>query len=152
MGGHGGAGRGQAWRIVLAAAAAFLAARPAPAQDEAANFRKPVLGVETAGHHAPGRGLARRDPFALPSAGQDKVVKEWDFRDGARLVRSFRPMIWRGQAGSIYAMALSPARNPGGQSLLAVAGYGVEARRGDITVFRVPGLAPAPTGEVAARL
>jgi WD40 repeat protein len=131
---------------------AALPAGPALAQDEVRNFRKPILMVETEGHHARVRSVLWQDEFTLLSGGEDKVVKVWDFHDQPRLARSIRPMIWRGPAGIIYAMAVSPTPDAPGQSFLAVAGYGVEAGRGDITVFRIPGLVPTPTGEVAARL
>ena len=49
-------------------------------------------------------------------------------------------------------MAVSPRPDAQGQSFLAVAGYGIEARRGDITVFRIPGLVRTPTGEVVTRM
>jgi WD40 repeat protein len=129
----------------------FLRA-PVQAQDEVRNFRTPVLMVETGGHHAPVRSLLWQDNSTLISGGEDKVVKVWDFRDeGPRLARSIRPMIWRGPAGIIYAMAVSPRPDAQGQSFLAVAGYGIEAHRGDITVFRIPGVERIPTGEVVTR-
>jgi WD40 repeat protein len=130
----------------------FLRA-PVQAQDEVRNFRTPVLMVETGGHHARVRSLLWQDNFTLISGGEDKVVKVWDFRgDEPRLARSIRPMIWRGPAGIIYAMAVSPRPDAQGQSFLAVAGYGIEARRGDITIFRIPGLVRTPAGEVVTRL
>lgn len=126
---------------------------PALAQGEVRNFNMPVLMVETGGHHARVRSLLWQDDATLLSGGEDKVVKVWDFREGApRLTRSLRPMIWRGPAGIIYAMAVSPRPDDRGQSFLAVAGYGIEARRGDITIFRIPGLDRSPTGEVVTRL
>lgn len=121
-------------------------------QDESRNFEKPILVVETDGHRAPVRSLIWSSAFTLLSGGQDKVVKSWDLRDGNRLASTIRPMIWRGPAGVIYAMALSPRPDAGGRSLLAVAGFGVEKSRGEITVYRVPGAAGVETGEVVARL
>jgi WD40 repeat protein len=121
------------------------------AQDEVRNFRKPILTVETGGHHARVRSLVWQDEFTLLSGGEDKVVKVWDFHEGARLTRSIRPPVWRGAAGTIYAMAVTRP-DAQGQSFLAVGGYGVENRRGDITIFRIPGLQRTPTGEVVARL
>ena len=111
----------------------------AMAQDEVRNFKKPILTVETGGHHARVRSLIWQDDFTLLSGGEDKVVKVWDFHDGARLARSIRPPIWRGPAGTIYAMAMTRP-DAQGQSFLAVGGYGVESRRGDLTIFRVPGV------------
>jgi len=124
---------------------------PALAQDEVRNYRKPILTVETGGHHGRVRSLLWQDNSTLLSGGEDKVVKVWDFQTGGRLARSIRPPIWRGPAGTIYAMALSRP-DAQGQSFLAVGGYGVENRRGDITIFRFPGLQRTPTGEVVARL
>jgi WD40 repeat protein len=122
------------------------------AQDEVRNFKQPILMVDTEGHHAPVKSLIWRNGFSLISGGEDKVVRVWDFRDGPRLVRSIRPMIWRGPAGTIHAMAYSPVADAEGQHLLAVAGVGVESRRGDITVFRVPGKSATSGGDVLARL
>ncbi|MGP0064271.1 MAG: WD40 repeat domain-containing protein [Isosphaeraceae bacterium] len=129
-----------------------LGAGTVRAQDEVRNYRMPVLMVETGGHHARVRSLIWQDDLTLFSGGEDKVVKVWDFREGPRLARSIRPMIWRGPRGIINAMAVSPRPDAQGQSYLAVAGYGMEGRGGDITVFRIPGLVRTPTGEVAARL
>jgi WD40 repeat protein len=138
----------------IAVIVVLLASWPGPArsQGDVRDFKKPILIVETDGHHAPVRSLIWRNPFSLLSGGHDKVVRFWDFRDNPRQVRTIRPMIWRGLAGTIYAMALSPKPDAQGQSLLAVAGFGVESRRGDLTVFRVPGLTPSSTGEIVARL
>ena len=82
----------------------------------------------------------------------DKVVRVWDLTDEPRLARTLRPMSWRGPAGIIYAMALSPRPDESGQRLLAVAGYGVDANRADFTIFRVPGIEPTGTGEIVARV
>lgn len=127
-------------------------------QEELPNYRKPILMVETGGHHARVRSILWHDDSTLLTAGEDKVVKAWDVRDEGRLIRSIRPPIWRGAAGTIYAMAESRP-DARGRSFLAVGGYGVEGRRGDITVYRFPELDPAPgrevripTGDVAARL
>jgi WD40 repeat protein len=126
---------------------------PVHAQDEVRNFKMPILMVETGSHHARVRSLLWQDDATLLSGGEDKVVKVWDFReDEPRLARSIRPMIWRGPAGIIYAMAVSSRPDAQGQSFLAVAGYGIEARRGDITIFRIPGLVRTPAGEVVTRL
>ena len=136
---------------LLGGGAECLVVGPARAQDEVKNYKKPILTVETGGHHARVRSLVWQDDATLLSGGEDKTVKIWDFQDRPRLARSLRPPIWRGPAGTIYAMALSrPDRD--GQSFLAVGGFGVEARRGDLTIFRVPGLQRTPTGEVVARL
>src|SRR5271157_4561145 len=135
-----------------------LIVEPAMAQDEVKNYKKPILTVETGGHHARVRSLLWQDTSTVLSGGEDKVVKVWDLQQGQRLARSLRPPIWRGPAGTIYAMAMTrPDGN--GQSFLAVGGYGVESRRGDLTIFRVPGAelgagrsGRIPTGEIVARL
>jgi len=129
-------------------------ANPAQAQADIRDFKKPILVAETGGHHAPVRALVWQDANTLLSGGEDKAVKVWDFPEGegGHLARSIRPMIWRGAAGNIYALAVTPKPDNQGQSLLAVAGYGIESQRGDITIFRVPGLERIPTGEVVARL
>jgi hypothetical protein len=126
---------GRPWRLGLALLIAAWASGPAHAQDEIRNFKTPILVVETGGHHARVRSLVWQDDFTLLSGGEDKVVKVWDFHDEAdrlravpadrpHLARSIRPMIWRGPAGIIYAMAVSPRPDAQGQSFLAVAGYG----------------------------
>src|SRR5258707_14602921 len=97
---------------------------PARAQDEVRNYKKPILTVETGGHHARVRSLVWQDEFTLLSGGEDKVVKVWDVHEGARLTRTIRPPVWRGGAGTIYAMAVTRP-DALGQSFLAVGGYGV---------------------------
>jgi WD40 repeat protein len=128
-----------------------VSGEPVRAQDEVRNFRLPILMVETGGHHARVRSLVWQDDSTLLSGGEDKVVRVWDFHEEPRLARSIRPMIWRGPAGIVYAMAVTKP-DAQGQSFLAVGGYGVESGRGDFTVFRIPGLVRTPTGEVVARL
>ena len=123
------------------------------AQDEVRGFSsRPILIAETEGHHAPVRGLVWQDADTLLSGGEDKVVKVWDLREGARPNRTIRPVIWRGPRGAIYAMALTARPDAQGQSLLAVGGYGVESSGGDLTIFRVPGLTRNPTGDLVKRL
>ena len=83
----------------------LLGPRIAGAQDELPNYRKPILAVETGGHHARVRSILWHDDATLLTAGEDKVVKVWDVRAEGRLIRSIRPPIWRGTAGTIFAMA-----------------------------------------------
>ena len=130
----------------------WLSGSSSLAQDDLRNFRKPILVVETEGHHAPIRGLVWRNAFSLLSAGQDKVVKAWDLGDGARLANTIRPMMWRGLSGTIYSMALSPKPDDQGNSYLALAGIGILSNGGDITVYRYPGANRDGTGEPVARL
>ncbi|WP_158633642.1 WD40 repeat domain-containing protein [Tautonia sociabilis] len=88
----------------------------------------------------------------LLSAGEDKVVRVWNLTDGRpSLSRTLRPRLYRGQAGAIFAMARS-APDDDGQSLLAVAGYGVRANPGEITLFRFPGVEDPGTGDVVTVL
>ncbi len=152
--------RNRGVRLVLAlfCGALALGAGTVRSQDGVKNFKKPILVVETGGHHARVRSLIWHDASTLLSGGEDKVVKVWDFQNGARLARSIRPPIWRGPDGTIYALAITKS-DAQGQSLLAVGGYGVDNRRGDLTVFRVPGVAQNPNadgqatnGDVVARL
>ncbi len=138
--------------LVLAVGIASAMAGPSAAQDEIRNFRAPILAVDTGGHHARVRSLLWQDDVTLISGGEDKVVRVWDLREPTpRLQQSIRPMIWRGLAGTINAMALSPKPDGRGQRFLAVAGSGVSAERGDLTVYRLPGLRRIPTGDVVAR-
>lgn len=156
-------GRASSWHattllVLMGIEAQCLFLQPVLAQDEVKNYKKPILTVETGGHHARVRSLLWQDASTLLSGGEDKVVKVWDFQSGARLARSLRPPIWRGPSGTIYAMAMTKPDGQG-QSFLAVGGYGVESRRGDLTIFRVPGIergprgeGQLPSGEIVARL
>ena len=129
--------------------------RPAWGQDEVRNFRKPILTVETGGHHARVRSLIWQDDFTLLSGGEDKVVKVWGFRDGVAAVPLDPAADLCGPVGTIYAIAVTRP-DAQGQSFLAVGGYGVESRGSDVTIFRVPGVEQQagddPSGEIVARL
>lgn len=99
------------WTIAISGTLLLIAifsSRSGLAQDEVRNFKQPILMVETGGSHAQVRSLIWEDPTTLLSGGLDKVVRAWDLRDEPRLSRTFRPMTWRGPAGIIYAMAMSP--------------------------------------------
>jgi WD40 repeat protein len=116
---------------------------------------QPIPVVNAGGHTAPVRSLVFVPPDGsmLLSGGMDKVVNVWDLRPPRPgLVRTLRPRIWRGYAGVIYAMALSPAPEADGHGVLAVAGYGVDGTRGEINLFRFPGSNSRPTGDIIARL
>jgi WD40 repeat protein len=127
----------------------------AVAQAGLGDITQPIPVVNTGGHSAPVRALvfAERDGSRLLSAGLDKIVNVWSL-DGPRpqLSRTIRPRIWRGYAGAIYAMALSPRPDARGQRLLAVAGVGVSNLRGEIGLYRFPGLDHVPTGDVDSQL
>ncbi|MEW4568317.1 hypothetical protein AB1L88_10655 [Tautonia sp. JC769] len=110
-------------------------------QSSIRDFEEPILVHNGGGHSAELRVLAFADDRTLLSAGMDKVVNVWDFSDGReRLSATLRPPIFRGLAGSIYAMALSSSPDAEGQSLLAVAGYGVESSGGEISLYSYPGI------------
>jgi WD40 repeat protein len=83
-------------------------------------LREPQLLLETGGHLATIKGLAftHTDGGAyLISAGDDKVVRIWDWREGTA-VRVLHGQLEPGPEGRIYALALSP-----NDRWLAVAGY-----------------------------
>ena len=123
-------------------------------QDQIRDFTRPFVVLETGGHSAPVRSLIfTPEGDKLLSSGMDKVVREWNFADGRpRITRTIRPPIWRGPAGTLYAMALSPVADAKGQRLLAIGGYGLWNSRGNITLMRYPGDPAISTGEVAAML
>lgn len=120
------------------------------------DFRQPQVVLATGGHQAPPRAIVfAPDQSQMLSAGFDKVVFVWDLDEGRpRLASTLRPPIWRGAAGRIYAMALAPQPVPGDpkQRYLALAGYGVTQTRGNIALYRYPGSAAKPTGDLVAQL
>jgi WD40 repeat protein len=89
---------------LLAAVAAWgLVATSAARGDD-----KPILMLDTGGHQALIRGVTfTADGNYLVSAGEDKVVRVWDWRAG-KTVRTIRGQVGPGPEGKIYAMALSP--------------------------------------------
>jgi len=126
----------------------------AAGQADLREITQPIPVVNSGGHSAPVRALIfNADGSTILSGGMDKVVNVWKLGDPRpRHVQTIRPRIWRGYAGSIYAMALAPAADPRGQRHLAVAGIGVDSNRGEINLFRFPGLEHGPTGEIEAQL
>jgi WD40 repeat protein len=69
---------------------------------------KPVLMLDTGGHQALIRGIIfTPDGKYLISAGDDKVVRVWDWR-ASKTMRTIRGQVGPGNDGKIYAMALSP--------------------------------------------
>ena len=128
----------------------------ADGQAEVRNITQPIPVVDSGGPSRAGPGrCCSPGPTGRSclSAGMDKVVHVWDLR-GPRpaLARTIRPRIWRGPAGVLYAMALSPAADADGQRLLAVAGYGVDNNQGEIKLYRFPGSPNRPTGDLVAQL
>jgi WD40 repeat protein len=121
----------------------------ARAQDRVVDFTQPILVLNPQGHLAPIRALVfTPDGRQLLSGGFDKVVQVWDLNGGrSTLSATIRPPIWRGLAGSVYAMALSANPQERGQRILAVAGYGVSSRRGGIMLYRFPGSTASRTGD-----
>src|SRR4051794_10144198 len=147
--------RGRCLRVMAACVLAGGWSAQAVAQLDLREITQPIPVVNSGGHSAPVRSLifANPDGSRLLSGGLDKIVNVWEL--GAprpRLVQTIRPRIWRGYAGAIYAMALSPTADARGQRILAVAGIGVESNRGEINLFRFPGLEHVATGEVDAQL
>jgi tricorn protease-like protein len=89
-------------RRILIFACLFIAGTPAAAKEQ------PVLQLDTGGHMANIKGLAfTPDGKFVVSAGEDKVIRVWDWRVG-ETVRTIRGESNRGDEGKIYAMALSP--------------------------------------------
>ena len=86
--------------------AVTLAERPKPQAADASAM--PHLMLDTGGHMSLIRGLAfTPDGTQLISAGDDKVIRVWDWQAG-KTVRTIRGQVWPGSEGKIFAMALSP--------------------------------------------
>ncbi len=90
---------------------ATLVGRPESADAAAASFpnlSQLQLMLDTGGHSAILKGVAfTRDGRYIVSAGNDKVIRIWDWRKG-ETVRRIRGDVGQGPEGKIYAMALSP--------------------------------------------
>ena len=92
------------WKLGLMAIAAWCLAAVSAARCE----DRPFLMLDTGGHQAFIRGVTfTPDGKHLVSAGQDKVVRVYDWRAG-KTVRTIRGQVGPGDEGKIYAMALSP--------------------------------------------
>ena len=112
------------WRVILAAICLAVAALPGRAGDSA-----PILQLDSGGHMALIRTLRfTANGTHLVSASDDKVVRVWDLRTG-RTERTIRGEIGDGEAGKVYAIALSPD-----QHLLAVGGHTAMAGETDYPV------------------
>ena len=148
--------RRSAWIfLVLIAGWPLVPPRSAHAQGALRDFAKPFVVLDSGGHGGPVKSLifTSADGKGLISAGLDKVVRVWIVDDGrVKLSRTIRPPVWRGQAGGIYALALSSAVDPKGQRMLAVGGFGVTATQGDIGLYAFPGSPAKPDGDVVTRL
>jgi WD40 repeat protein len=69
---------------------------------------KPQLMLDTGGHMAMIKGIAfTPDGRQLVSASNDKTIRVWDLASG-KTVRTIRGESAPGQAGKVFAMALSP--------------------------------------------
>lgn len=68
----------------------------------------PQLMLDTGGHMANVKGLTfTPDGKQLVSAGDDKVIRIWDWA-GGKTVRTIRAQVGPGNEGNIFALALSP--------------------------------------------
>ncbi len=154
----GASGRpGAMWglTVLLSMVAAMAWASPSRAQYASRKFvDEPILVNTGEGHTAPVEALVfDPDTGRLLSGGDDKVIHVWGpAEDGPRPLQTLRPPIWRGFGGSVWAMAISPVADAQGQRWLAVAGYGVAAQRGEILLYRYPGIAAQATGDLVKKL
>ncbi len=98
-----------------------------------AAFAEPILQIDAGGHRAHVNAVIfSKDGRTLYSAGQDKIVRIWDWKVG-KTVRTIRGEIGVGYHGSIRAIALTPDEKliaVGGRMQAECAGY-----CGDIRIF-----------------
>ena len=96
------AGREKRLAVKLGARPAQFAAKPKAAEDA------PIPMLDTGGHMAMIKDIAfTPDGRQLVSASDDKVIRVWDVATG-KTVRTLHGEAAAGDAGKIYAMALSP--------------------------------------------
>src|SRR5215472_17215107 len=92
------------WGLGLLAAAVWCLAASSPARCE----DQPVLMLDTGGHQSQVWSITfTPDGKYLVSAGEDKVIRVWDWRTG-KTVRTIRGQVGPGSEGKVFAMALSP--------------------------------------------
>jgi WD40 repeat protein len=107
----------------------------------------PYLMLDTGGHAGTIRGISLTpDGMQLISAGDDKVIRVWDWQAG-KTIRTIRGQVGPGGEGKIYTIALSPDGR-----WLAAAGWmapGLGVRNSEVGDIR---LFDFRTGELAGLL
>ena len=147
-------GHGEPRRSALVAAISMgFGLSGAEAQDRAADFSdRPILVLDTGGHHAMVRRLVfTQDESRLLSAGEDKVVRDWDLGLQAPRAcpgRSARRSGGRG-SGAINAITLTACPMPrGGADPRPGRLRRREPCSGEIGLYRFPGAADRRQGDV----
>ncbi len=102
--------------------------------EETGEALKPVLVLDSGGHTAPiQKVLFTPDGKQVVTVSLDKTVRVWDGATG-QTVRVLRPPIGFGEAGKLFAGALSPDGKT-----LAVAGWGIlEGGKRTVAVYLMP--------------
>ena len=130
----------RSWSYLGIAVILFLGAVP----EARAQTTEPILRMEFGTHNAGIFGIAM-DPSnrILVTGSEDKTVRVWDISSGARLLRTLRPPVGKGEQGHIFAVALSPD----GQTI-ACGGRTGAPKQGDACVY----LFDRDTGTLTRRL